>query len=449
MTHSVGSSAVRRTGALVVLLGLLLVGFASFAGTAGATTPTDNDNKVCNNQKGDPSRDCVGDSYHGDVSATFDASGNLVFDITATNGFTGWNDLFICIPGTPRTTSADCQGNTASVLSPAHYDVTTPSTNSEGAKDVTFACSTHVTAVVDASVLPSGTFPWTLHLAPCQGGTDEAFGSATPPTDTEGPTYECLAPTGVTATGATLHAKTSDADVDRAVFTVQNGPSVTDGTGTADADQNILFDGAVTGLTANTVYTYKVDFFTGDSSEPAATATGCEFSTAPSHTYACAAPQNVTQTAARLRGTTDDATVTATEFTVGSGTPVAGTSDATGSWYADVTNLPAGTTSSYTVTFTDGATTLGSASCQVATGAVIIPAVEETTTTTAPPARATEVQGEEVVRTDPAPAAAPAVEATQLPRTGASLDILAGVGLLLVLAGAAMVFVRPAGDHYA
>ncbi|HEX2850580.1 MAG TPA: hypothetical protein VHN98_08505 [Acidimicrobiales bacterium] len=448
-----GHSTRRRAGALVLLAGLILVGFASFAGAAGAATaPADNanDNKVCNNQSGDPTKDCQGDKYHGDVTTSFDTDGNLVFSITGVDGFTaGWNDLFICIPGTPRTRSADCQGNTASTLSPTTYDVTTPTPNTEGTKDVTFACSTAVTAVVEASALPAGTFPWTLHLNTCAGGTDEAFGSATrPPAPGQDFTYECLAPTGVTSTGATLNGRTDDDTVTRAVFTVTGGPTVTDSTPTADDNEDLQFSGDVTGLTANTVYTYKVDFYVdGDGAQLVGSATGCQFSTTQAHTYACAAPQNVTQTAARLRGTTDDATVNAAEFTVGDGVTIAGTSDGAGGWYADDSALPAGATTRYTVQFDDGSTPLGSASCEVGTAAVLIPAVEETPPTTAPDVRPTEVAGVEVTRTDPAPA----VEGIQLARTGPSHtpELLAAVGALLVLAGAAMTFVRPSGDHYA
>ncbi len=445
-----GHSTRRRAGAFVLLAGLVLVGLASFAGSAGAITPADNDNKVCNNQSGDTSKDCVGDKYHGDVATSFDANGNLVFTVTAANGFTdGWKALYICIPGTPRTKSADCQGNTASVLSPTKYNVTLPAVNTEEDKSVSFACSTAVTAVVDKSALPAGAFAWTLHLNSCGGSTDEAFGSAdTTPPPVDDFFYRCVAPTNVTPTSATLNADTNNSNVTKAEFAITSGPTVSDDTPSAATPR---FSASVSGLAPNTVYTYKVDFLTS-ATDVVGTASGCEFATGQLHTYACAAPQNVTQTAARLRGSTDDPAVTGATFTAGSGSPVAGTSDGSGGWQADVTGLPAGATTAYTVSFDDGASEIGSAACQVATAAVVIPATQETPQ---PPAvapaaeeRPTEVAGVEVTRTEPAPAA---TQPAQLARTGAGRTLvpLAGVGLLLLLLGTALVVVRPSGDHYA
>jgi hypothetical protein len=450
-------------------LGLLLSVLGVMASVTPAAAAGDTSGQVCNNQKDRVDQDCEGANAHGTIATAFDADGNLLFDIDATNGFGGWKQLYVCIPGTEKTNRADCQGNTASVLHPqpagaGDYDVTTPATNTENDKDVTFACATSIDAKVFAAALPtSRSFTWTVHVNTCDGGTDEAFGTATRTLPQgEDFTYECLAAAGVTRTAATLRGATDDEDVDAAVFsfTLPAGETRT----FTDDDATGGFSVDITGLTANTVYEYSVDFFAGDAVEPAGTGAGCRFTTnATPDTYACAAPSDVTATTATLRGSTSDGEVDAVTFELtpetGATTAVTGTEQGnSGTWSAAATGLSPATRYTYAARFLDGtdlAGTGGGEVCTFTTGAAVLGVVE---TRTAPEP---EVAPAAVAPTAAAPVA---VAGAELPRTGIETDLLLPLGIALVLLGVAAVTLsggresqlvvvagrlrRPEGEHY-
>lgn len=453
----------RRAGAVAMTLGMLL----SMLGVVAAMTPAaaveDTSGLVCNNQKDRPDQDCEDANAHGTIATSLDADGNLLFDIDATNGFGGWKQLYICIPGTEKTNRADCQGSTASVLHPqppggGDYDVTTPATNTENDKDVTFACTTSIDAKVFAAALPtSPSFTWTVHVNTCDGGTDEAFGTATRSPQGEGATYECEPATDITETTATLRGATDDEDVDTAVFsfTLPAGESRT----FTDDDATDGFSVGVTGLTANTVYEYSVAFFVGESDEASGTGAGCRFTTnSTPDTYACAAPSDVTATTATLHGSTSNGEVDTATFELtpdgGATTSIAGAEQGnSNSWSAAATGLSPATRYTYTVRFLDGTDVAGTGSgdvCAFTTDAAVAGVVE-----TRP------VPEAEVA---PAAVAPVAVAAAELPRTGIETDLLLPLGLALVLLGLAAVTLsggresqlvivvdllrRPEGQHY-
>lgn len=455
---------VRRAGAMSLVVGLIL-GLAGIVLTAApAAAVDDTAGLVCNNQKGRSDQDCEGDKAHGTIKATIDATGNLVFAIEATGSFvgTGWRQIYICIPGTQKTQSADCQGNTASVLDPrpqpgGAYDVTVPADNSEQAKDVTFACSDTIAATVDADALPEGdVFTWTVHVNTCGGGTDEAFGSVTRTPPPGAVTYSCAAATDITQTSATLRGSTNDADVTRAVFRF-----------TAPADESRSFpddvpaDGfsaGVADLSANTAYTYDVEFFVGEAAEAVGRASGCSFTTnATPDTYECAAPEDVTATSATLVASTSNDEVDTVAFTLtsetGATTTIAGTErGTTNTWSAAATDLAPSTRYTYTAAFSDGTDVVGTAAgggCAFTTSAAVLSGGQQQS-----PAAAA------VAPAAVAPAAvAPAVRAAELPRTGVATDVFLPMGLALVLVGLTaltlglrkeplVVLGRPAGQHY-
>lgn len=457
-------AGTRRAGAVAMTLGLLLSVLGVVTAAAPAAALQDTSGLVCNNQKDRADQDCEGANAHGTIATSFDADGNLLFDIDATGDFGGWKQLYICIPGTAKTNRADCQGNTASVLHPqpaggGAYDVTVPATNTENDKDVTFACATSINAKVYASALPaSASFAWTVHVNTCGGGTDEAFGVATrTPPQGEDFTYECLPATGVGQTAATLRGSTDDEDVDAAVFsfTLPAGETRT----FTDDDATDGFSVDVTGLTANTVYEYEVDFYAGDAVEPAGTGAGCRFTTnSTPDTYACAAPTDVTATGATLGGSTSNGEVDAATFRLtpdgGATTELAGTEQGnSNTWSAAATGLTPATRYTYTVRFLDGADLAGAGSgevCAFTTGAAVAGVIETR------PAPEPEVA--------PAAVAAVAVAGAELPRTGIETDLLLPLGLALVLLGVAAVTLsggresqlvvvagllrRPEGQHY-
>lgn len=359
--------ARRRLGALTITLGLL----GAFIGLIAAPTPVaglaGTEGLVCNNQKGDPAKDCVDGNRHGTIADSFDAAGNLVFEIDADAGFRGWRQLYICLPtsGDP-TKSADCQGNTASVLDPrpdpgGAYDVTAPVDNDEAAKDVSFACSTSIDAVVDADALPkSETFNWTIHVNTCDGGTDEAFGSSTKTTPpVAAATYECVQASPIGTTSATLRGSTDDVTVTSATFTF-TAPSGAPAAMTDPTPDNGAFSVDASGLLPNTAYTYRVEFLVDGAAAAVRTAEGCTFATtALPETYACVAPTGVTSSSARLRGTTSDDQVDGATFTLRpGGRTFVGTADGD-DFVADVDGLTADTAYTYIVSFTDAGTEAG------------------------------------------------------------------------------------------
>ena len=259
-------------GALLLVSGIAIAAVGFIASPAAAA---DNEVQICNNQSGDTTKDCVGDKDHGTASWVYDGD-DLVFTITGNQGFGGWRQIYICIPGTDKTQSADCQGNTASVLSPADGDYTVAGvTNPVVAdRDVSFDCDTNFTARVAGAVLANAGSPvsWTIHVNTCDGGTDEAFGSSAPsgPT-TNAATYACDTP-DVTATSATLKGSTTDSAVDGAEFTLTGQLPVAGTKGTGNA-----YSAEVSGLTKNTLYKYTITFKAG--TDVVKTTTECEFAT--------------------------------------------------------------------------------------------------------------------------------------------------------------------------
>ncbi len=389
---------LRPAGVLALLVGLLLTLFGFVAPALPAAALTDTTGLVCNNQKDRADQDCEGANLHGKVTATFDGSGNLSFDIDGLEGFGGWRQIYICIPGTAKSNRADCQGSTASVLDPrpkpgGSYDVELPTTNTEASKDVSFACTTNtetqadadntfeaIDAIVYASALPaSGTFNWTIHVNTCGGGTDEAFGTSTKPPKGEEPptkTYNCVAASPVGQTTATLRGSTNDTSVTSALFTLKT-PAVSSA-GTDTTTDSGAFSVDVTGLAPNTTYTYDVEFRGGNPAATKGTASGCGLVTAAvPDTYECLAPTDVTATSAKLRGRTNDVEIDGATFAL---TPQGGTATAvsgietgdTNAWTGSATSLQPSTSYTYTVQFLDDAKVEGtgtSADCTFTTAA--------------------------------------------------------------------------------
>lgn len=476
-------TSLRGIGAVTVVIGIVigLFGLAVPAAPAGALTDTTG--LVCNNQKNRADQDCEGANAHGTVTATF-VNGDLVFDIDATGNFGGWRQLYICIPGTPKTKSADCQGNSASVLDPrpapnlanGAYDVTQPSTNTENAKDVAFSCAKSIDATVFASALPQGSdlFNWTIHVNTCDGGTDEAFGSAQRPTDPpEGPTYQCVAASPVGQTTATLRGSTSDESVTSAAFSITSPTSAP--AGGTDTTPNDGFSFDATQLQPNTTYSYAVDFKNANATTRG-TATGCTFVTASvPDTYECLAPTGVTTTGATLQGRTSDGEIDSASFALtpqgGSPTPLSGVEAGTSNnWSASASGLTADTNYSYTVDFLDNTSVEGTGSGSVCSfrtsaasggdtgggvisdtlGAAPQPSTHKAATEPAPVVAGVVLARETAAVAPAVVDAQPAVANVALARTGLASGSLLSLGVALVLFGLLGLALggRPQGAHF-
>lgn len=466
MTHS-----RRSLGAVLAIVGLLLATLGLVAGATAAQAAPATEGQVCNNQKDRADQDCVGGNAHGTVTTSYEADGDLVFDIVS-SGTTEWTQFYLCLPSSGRTNSADCQGNTPTLIKPAgNYVVTTPAINTPEDKSVRFTATKTIQVVVDRAVFANlGTFSYTIHVNTTNGGTDEAFGDETPPAPGGStPTYLCSSPTEVTATSATLRGATTDTSVTGATFTLTSGGStvVDDADGAANG-----FSAQVTGLTAGTNYTYKVEFKTG--AVVTGTANGCAFGTAAApDTYECLAPSAITASGATLSARTSDGEIDVVNFTlspsagsVGAGTKTSSESagNNVNSWSASATGLAASTTYTYTASFVDGAgpgsaeSGVGSdpATCRFTTLAATTStgggAVDSGTTggggapaavagaeadrgAVAPDATATPFVAVAGIQT-----AQPAVAAAPLARTGRDLGVLVPLGLALLLAGVLALF---------
>jgi hypothetical protein len=252
-------TARRAGGVVLIMLGVLF----TVVGMTAAPVAADEHNvaPICNNQQGDD-QDCKDDQLHGEVTWSI-VDGDLVFDLTATDGSTEWRQIYICIPGTARSNGADCQGNTGSVLSPDGYEVTGAEGVKENDKDVEFDCDAQFGAVVpsetlDALDIDPDDFAWTIHVNTCSGGTDEAFGevSVTPPPPPVR-SYTCAAP-DLDGNDATLKGSTDDPDVTGASFALtKSGGSAQPVAATEGAAG--VFTGAANDLD-NGDYTYTITF---------------------------------------------------------------------------------------------------------------------------------------------------------------------------------------------
>jgi LPXTG-motif cell wall-anchored protein len=195
-------------GAVTALSGLALSFAALTTSTPVAAAPVDS--PICNNQKPDQPN-CVGSDLHGTLTAEVQSNGDLSFTVAPEGGFGGWSGVKVCIPGEAMTTAADCTGQDKDTLvSPADYAVS--GVTGAVASDVgySFDCDGSFSMLVDADALRGDATPsYTVHLSPCAGGTDEAFGTAeafeapasTTPTSEETTTSTSEATT--TTTGAT------------------------------------------------------------------------------------------------------------------------------------------------------------------------------------------------------------------------------------------------------
>ena len=191
------------------------------------------------------------------------------------------------------------------------------------------------------------------------------------------PTYICVSGTATGQTTATLVGRTNDPAATQARFVLAGGP------GTAPNDTTFVapdrtFESNATGLTANTAYTFRVEFLNNAGTALGTSNNSCPFTTQPiAPTYVCVSAGNVTQNAATLRGETSNANVTSAVFTL---TPVGGTIGTTvianggaGKLLsAPATGLSANTTYTYSISFRNAAdnqvgTAIGTPECQFAT----------------------------------------------------------------------------------
>jgi hypothetical protein len=223
-------TTLRRLGSTAFAVGLLLASIGVVAGgssTAGAADATGTDTvPICNNQRSStPDTNCQGDALHGTVTTSYDADGNLVFDVLATaDGFVGWSGIKICIPQVGPTDGADCTGADGPI-SPAVYTVTGADGVVENDKDVSFTCDGDFRATVDAAVVDGDDAPsFTVHLTACADGaaggatgTDEAFGTATRPsvatTTTSSTTTSSTSTTPTTVPATTTTTSTTSTTV--------------------------------------------------------------------------------------------------------------------------------------------------------------------------------------------------------------------------------------------
>src|SRR5438552_2835954 len=161
----------------------------SVLAATGASAATSGISPICNNIKsGDGSTCNVGDLPHGIVTWQVDgSSGDLVLQVDGVPGFE-WSTLFVCVPYAGPTNSADCVAGDSPLTPGTQYTVTGESAT-YNAHDTALDCqdaavTDQFTIDVKAAALPSTDFSWAIHLGPCTGNTDEAFGTVTQPATT-------------------------------------------------------------------------------------------------------------------------------------------------------------------------------------------------------------------------------------------------------------------------
>lgn len=250
-------TTLRRTGALTALAGLVLTLAAFTTGAPAGAAPVSS--PICNNQKPDQAN-CVGDDLHGTLTAELQADGSLLFTVAGEPGFGGWSGVKICIPGEPMTTSADCTGADKgdTLVPPSQYTVdgATGVSSDAGGAGYTFDCDASFSMLVDDDALDGDATPsYTVHLSPCAGGTDEAFGTAeafvvtttTEPTTTTADatttTSEATTTTTTEATTTTTTGATTTSIAGTEATTTTAGTSTGTATATppaADADRTVV-----------------------------------------------------------------------------------------------------------------------------------------------------------------------------------------------------------------
>ncbi len=220
---------IRRIGALSLVLGLVLSFTAIAVGAPAGAAASSN---ICNNQQ--PGRaNCQGAEFHGTLTAEVQANGDLEFTIVGNSGFIGWNEIKICIPQVGPTQGADCTGSDPEIVSPTQYELSGVSGAQEFAKNVTFDCDTNFSALVDKSAFPAGTRPtYTVHLSPCNGGTDEAFGTAdtfmaTTTTSTSTSTTSTTAPTTTSSTSTSTTSTSTSTTTAPTTTSTTSAPTTT------------------------------------------------------------------------------------------------------------------------------------------------------------------------------------------------------------------------------
>jgi hypothetical protein len=358
-----------RVGAIVLSLGLACLGVA-FALPVDATPSAPA--AICSNQQG-TSSDCIDPAPVGTVTTEV-RDGGVVFRITAAEGTT-WNRLALCIPGATPSPSNDCDTTSVSVLSPADGDYTVAGVSglSTTATSAGFDCAASLTVTVPRETLAgvNSPFPWALELTNCAGGSDEAFGSVTrgAPSSAD---YECTGATGVSATGATLGASTTDASVTAVQFVLTQGSTATL-TDTNGADG---FSATFTGLTPNTVYAYTARFLA---------ASGDKIASEPGCLFATPAGATTTTTSSTTSTTTSSTTSTTTSSTTSTTAPNSSTTTSTTTAPTTTTTAPT-TTTTATNSSTTTSTTPASTTSTTATNS-------STTTSTTPGSTSTTAIG--------------------------------------------------------
>ncbi len=214
---------IRRIGALSLVLGLLLSYTAISVGAPAGAAPTAT--PVCNNQS-PAGPNCVGTENHGTVTAEIQSDGNLTFTFAGNANITGWNDIKICIPQVAKTNSADCRPQDPEILLSSQYSLVDVTNPQPGSKNIAFDCDKNFSAIVDKSAFPSGTTPsYTVHLSVCNGGTDEAFGTAdafVAPTTTSSSTSSSS-----TSSSSTSSTSTSSTSTTSTSTTTTTAPTTT------------------------------------------------------------------------------------------------------------------------------------------------------------------------------------------------------------------------------
>lgn len=291
-----------------------------------------------------------GVTYHYRVVATNTGGTTYGADITFTTGAiapTATTNAASGIGTTSATLNGTVNANNSSTTVTFEYGETTAygRTATADQSPVTGSTNTAVNAAVSA-LLPNTTYHYRV-VAVNAGGT--AYGADMTFTTLAAPTVLTTPASSVTTTGATLNG-TVNANGSSTTVTFEYGTATSYGT-TVTADQSPVtgtivtaMSKAITGLTPNTTYHYRV---VGQNANGTSYGADMTF-----YTSAPAAPTAVTDPAsfvltngATLNGTVNanNATITVTfEWGAASGPPYANTVPAVPSPFAGTTNTPVG-----------------------------------------------------------------------------------------------------------